>query len=210
MSTPSYDFGSPVNSPEETDVSEETYPTPSYVSSYEQPATDDEHDDEDEAEEDASTADTGAKRKARRPGASRATKLTAAQVRRVLSQAESIEALDAKTRRILSAILGSSSDLEDLVVATLSPSKAAASVISEIEALANEENPYAKMLNATIIAGDRDSSRRVWGVLTALGKVEGGIPAKEVVAGQKIAEAVDSLSSHDLETLTQVSARLGA
>jgi hypothetical protein len=156
------------------------------------------HDDDDKGKKSAG-------RKAARPTA----KLTAAQVRRVLAQSAVIESQPASVRDLLAAALGTSTSTDDLVVATLSAPKAPVEAIVALTDLAPLE-PYDKFVPATAIAVDKDSARRVWGLLTALGKVSGSIPAKDVVAGSKIAAASGALTEDDLTGLRVVTELLGA
>jgi len=171
--------------------------------SFDEPVTDDVEVEEEHTSE-------APKKSSRRKAPARTTRLTPAQVRRVLAQQELISEQDENVLDVLAAVLGVTADKDELVVATLTATKAPAEAITELEALAGVTNPYEKALAAIGIAADRDSARRVWGLLGALGKVEGSIPAKEAQAGVKIAEAVDALDLEDLTALATVTELLGA
>lgn len=183
-----------------------TFPAPEPVS-FDVPA-----DDEQNSPEVEETATGQSPKKApRRKAPARTARLAPAQVRRVLAQKDLIEEQDENVLDILAAVLGTTADdTTELVVATLTATKAPAEAISELENLAGLTNPYEKVVAAIGVAADRENARRVWGLLTALGKVDGAIPAKETQAGAKIAEAVDALDLADLAAFDTITNLLGA
>lgn len=160
--------------------------------------------DHDEHEDDAASGKKSSRRKVARP-----TRLTAAQVRRVLSQAKVIKDQDQPVRNLLAATLGTGSSVEDLVVATLSAAKAPTDIITELLAVAAEEDSFQPVVLAHALISDRDNARRTWSILTALGKVSGGIPAKDIQAATVVAKAAKDLSLDDLAGLELVTELLG-
>lgn len=201
MSTPSYFEGS------------NSEPVPSIDNAFDRsPWHDPDVDDVIDAEDQPAATereDTSKKTRARKPARATA-KITAAQVRRVLKQAEDIEELSGPARDLLAAAIGSGTTAtEDLVVATLSGAKGAAEAIDGLRELIGEDDVYNAVVIGTAIASDRDTARRTWGLLTALDKVQGAIPAKEVQAGAKIASAAKSFTSDDIAGLDKVIALLG-
>jgi len=187
-----------------------TFPAPEPVS-FDEPVIDEPADVEADVEvEEEHTSEAPSKKAARRKTPARTTRLTPAQVRRVLTQQALIAEQDENVLDVLAAVLGVNADTEELVVATLTATKAPAEAITELEALAGITSPYEKVVAAIGIAADRENARRVWGLLGALGKVDGAIPAKEAQAGAKIAEAVDTLDLADLTALSTVTELLGA
>jgi hypothetical protein len=152
-----------------------------------------------------SDAERKPRRKAPRPAP---TKLTAAQVRRVLTQAESIQSHSDQTRELLAAALGTTTDLEELVVGSLAPGKAGDNVAGLLEL--REATGFAAVVSAGSLLEDKDSARRVWALLTAVGQVAGPIPAKDLVAATNVAEAGLNLDERDVEQLIVVRDILGA
>ena len=148
--------------------------------------------------------DKKARRKAPRGGA----RLTPAQVRRVMAQAAFVEQQDAPVRDLLAATLGTTSSTEDLVIATLGATKAG-DVIGELLAVAGEQDAFAAVVLTHTLLAERDNARRVWALLTALGKVTGGIPAKDIQAATAVASAAKSLDLDDLTRLELVTELLG-
>lgn len=158
-----------------------------------------------EAENTASSAERKPpRRKVPRGGA----RLSPAQVRRVLSQAAFVEQQDGSVRDLLAATLGTTSSTEDLVIATLGATKAG-EVISELLAVASEENAFTSVTLTHALLSERDNARRVWALLTALGKVTGGIPAKDIQAATSVAAAAKDLDLDDLTRLELVTELLG-
>lgn len=147
--------------------------------------------------------DASDRKPARRKPARSAARLSAAQVRRVLAQAELIQAQDNSVRELLAATLGTSASTEDLVVATISSTKAG-EVIVELLAVASEQDPFKPVVLAHALLSERDSARRVWALLTALGKVSGSIPGKDIQAATTVAAAAKDLSLDDLAGLELV------
>ena len=195
-------FGEVVSEPDD-------FPTTDIVD-FSVPANEPADDDTDENEETAAEpGDSSSKKASRRKAPARAARLTAAQVRRVLAQEVLVSEQDDNVRAVLAAVLGTPANTTEIVVATLTATKAPAEAIAEVENLAAITNPYEKVVAAIGIAADRENARRVWGLLTELGKVTGAIPAKEVQAGSKIAEAVDALDVGDLAALSAVTELLG-
>lgn len=145
-----------------------------------------------------------ARRKAPRGGA----RLAPAQVRRVLAQAAFVEQQDESVRELLGATLGTTSSTEDLVIATLGTTKAG-EVIAELLAVASEENAFTSVSLTHTLLSERDNARRVWALLTALGKVTGGIPAKDIQAATAVASAAKDLDLDDLARLELVTELLG-
>ena len=186
--------------PFEGSSEEPTYPTATDIepeADVETDAVDDQPEDEDG--EPRTTSRKSARRKTPRSG----VRLTAAQVRRVLSQADVIEQLETSERDLLAATLGTNGSTEDLVVATLSATKAG-DVITELLAIAAEEDQFQPVMLAHTLLSERDNARRVWALLTALDKVSGGIPAKEIQAATVVAAAAKNLSATDLVALDAV------
>lgn len=151
-----------------------------------------------------STVDTAPdKKSSRRKAARSAVRLSAAQVRRVLSQADTVEQLTSSERELLASTLGTNTSTEDLVVATLSVSKAG-DVITELLAIAKEDDQFQPVVLAHALLSERENARRVWALLTTLGKVSGGIPAKDIQAATVVASAAKNLSLEDLTSLDAV------
>ena len=151
---------------------------------------------------------TEPRKPSRRKAPRSAVRLSAAQVRRVLSQADVVERLSESERNLLAATLGTTASTEDLVVSTLSASKAG-DLIVELLAIASEEDQFKPVILAHTLLSERDNARRAWALLTALGKVSGGIPAKDIQAATVVAAAAKELSLEDLAGLELVTELLG-
>lgn len=147
-------------------------------------------------------------KKARRKAPRGSGRLTPAQVRRVMAQAAFVEQQDESVRELLGATLGTTSSTEDLVIATLGATKAG-EVIAELLAVASEENAFTSVTLTHTLLSERDNARRVWALLTALGKVTGGIPTKDIQAATAVASAAKSLDLDDLTRLELVTELLG-
>lgn len=161
-------------------------------------------DGEDATLEDAETDKKSARRKAARP-----TRLTAVQVRRVLAQAELVRTLDGTVLSLLAAILGTSTHTTDLVVATLSAAKAPAEVLTDLLAVAAEQDAFKPVILAHTLVSDRDNARKTWAVLTCLDKVTGALPSKDIQAATTVATAAKELTDDELAGLRVAIEMLG-
>lgn len=148
------------------------------------------------------------KKTSRRKSTRSAPRLNAGQVRRVLAQADVIEQLATAERDLLAATVGTASSTEDLVVATLAHTKAG-EVIGELLTVAAEDEGFKPVVLAHALISERDNARRTWAILTALGKVTGTIPAKDIQAAEVVAVAAKALSLDDLAALEVVTDLLG-
>lgn len=152
--------------------------------------------------------DAAAKKPRRKPARPTPTKLTASQVRRVLNQAADIQAQHDHTRELLAAALGTANTVEDLVVGSLNPGKATDIITGLLEL--REVTGFNAVVEAGALIEDKEAARRVWALLSALGQVAGTIPAKELSAAARIADATVSLSADDIVSLGEVVALIGA
>lgn len=195
----------PTSDDDNTVTEEPNYPEP------ETTFTDagDDIDDEDDEDDDAGTSNAS-KKAARRKSAARGTRPSPSVVRRVLARSELISAQSERVQSLLGAALGTTTAIEDLVAGTFAATKAVTDTIAVLEELPTIEDPFERMLPATAISGDRDASRRTWAMLVVLGKETGALPAKEVIAGIKIAAAAGKLDIPDLNDLNAVTEILGA
>lgn len=166
--------------------------------------------DADEAPEDDSQyidlADLDGQAAKRKSSAAR-PKLTPALVRRVLIRAAQLEAADQRSRDLLAAALGAKADVDDLTVQSLTASRAQMSAVLELIELAGVSNPFEATVRAMSL--EREATRRVWHLLTVLGAVSGSLPAKDVAAGAKLAEAAAGLDDSALESLRALPGMVG-
>ena len=151
---------------------------------------------DDEGEDDPS--------KAAGPEKARRSLITKAVVKRILERAETLHLADARTRSILSSVLGTSDDVAEMVAVIMSAPRTRVGILNSLAAIAADAIERPIDATVTAMSLDRRQSKRIWAVLVHLGAVDGVYPTREAAAAGRIVEAVSRLDDHALAFLDDI------
>lgn len=142
--------------------------------------------------------DTGSEARSKGAG------LTRQAAKKVIEKYLELDAATDVQLRLLAAVLGGKPDAAELTATIVSAPRTNLGALNELGAIAASAtaNPFEAVMQAAALS--RESSKRIWAVLTGLDAVTGSLPGKDLAAASRIAEAAGALDPTALEHLDAV------